>query len=122
MTATKKEPQPRRGAGAKDYRNSMQQTALSVHTETCTRGVLMAKTHMILAGAASLGFAVIAVTIGPRFDRRTAAEVSHAIVAGVILGSGTWPYNLISGQLQPQLILGSADCEGQPQCPSRKID
>jgi hypothetical protein len=102
----------------------MQQTALSVHTDTCTRGVFMAKTLMILAGTAGLGLAVIAVAIGPRIDHRTAAEVSHAIVAGVILGSGAWPSNMISGQLQlqPPLILGSADCEGQPQCPSRGID
>ncbi len=84
----------------------------------------MAKTLMILAGAASLGFAVVAVTIGPSLDRRTATEVSHAIVAGVILGSGAWPYNLISTQteLQPRVVLGSADCEGQSQCPSGKID
>ena len=83
----------------------------------------MAKTLMILAGAVSLGFAVIAAT-GPRIDRQTAAEVSHAIVAGVILGSGAWPYNSILGpnELQPRVILGSADCEGQPQCPRDGID
>jgi hypothetical protein len=82
----------------------------------------MAKTLIILAGAVSLGFAVIAAT-GPRIDRQTEAEVSHAVVAGVILGSGVWPYNLILGrtELQP-LILGSADCERQPRCPSQKID
>jgi hypothetical protein len=100
----------------------MQQTALSgirVHA----RSVFMAKTLMILAGAASLGFAVVAVT-GPPIDRQTAAEVSHAIVAGVILGSGVWPYNSISGptELQPRVMLGSAECEGQPQCPPQGID
>ena len=83
----------------------------------------MAKSLTILAGAASLGFAVIAAT-GPRIDRRTATEVSHAIVAGVILGSGACPDSLMWGPnaLQPRVILGSADCEGQPQCPSQKID
>ena len=83
----------------------------------------MAKTLMILAGAAGLGFVVIAAT-GPRIDRQTAVEVSHAIVAGVILGSAAWPYNLILGpnDLQPRVILGSADCEGQPQCPPHGID
>jgi hypothetical protein len=84
----------------------------------------MAKNLMILAGTVGLGLAVIALSIGPRIDRQTAAEVSHAIVAGVILGSGAWPYNLISSQteLQPRLVLGWANCEGQPQCPARKID
>ncbi len=118
MAATEKEQGLARG----DYRNLLQQTALSV-VQLRTRGVFMVKTLIILAGAASLGFAVIAAS-GPRIDRGTAAEVTHAIVAGVILGSGAWPSNMISGQLQlqPPLILGSADCEGQPQCPSRGID
>jgi hypothetical protein len=83
----------------------------------------MAKTFIILAGAASFGIAVIAVTGSP-IDRRTAAEVSHAVVAGEILGSGVWPYDLILGptELQPRLILGSADCEGQPECPLPWVD
>ena len=98
----------------------MGQTALS-DTQVRARSVFMAKTLMILAGAVSLGFAVIAAT-GPRIDRQTAAEVSHAIVAGVILGSGAWPYNLSLGPTQTRLILGSADCEGQPQCPPLGID
>jgi hypothetical protein len=120
MAATEKEQRPRRSGSGEDYRNLLRQTALSV-VRVRTRGIFMVKTLIILAGAASLGFAAIAVG-GPRIDRGTAAEVSHAIVAGVILGSGAWPYNLSLGPTQTRLILGSADCEGQPQCPAQRFD
>jgi hypothetical protein len=105
-------------------------------------GVLMFKILSILAGASCLALAVMA--IGLRADRRTAAEVSHAVVAGVILGSGVWPYNSALGPtgLQPQpklipgssdaaaaaaidpriVIPGSADCDGLLQCPRYRID
>jgi hypothetical protein len=87
-------------------------------------GVLMFKILIILAGASCLALAVMA--IGLRADRRTAAEVSHAVVAGVILGSGVWPYNSALGptglQPQPKLIPGPADCDGPLQCPRYRID
>jgi hypothetical protein len=82
----------------------------------------MFRTLTALAGAASLALAVIATGLGA--DRQMAAEISHAVVGGVILGSGVWPYNLVLGstELRPQLVLGSADCEGQLRCRRDRID
>jgi hypothetical protein len=52
-----------------------------------------------------------------------AAEVGHALVAGVILGSwgsGLWPYNLNPNP--PEIEMTFVNCSWQAHCDSYEID
>jgi hypothetical protein len=73
---------------------------------------------LIVLAAASMGLAATSVTTDFLANGKIAAEVGHAVVAGVILGSGAWPYNLNPGptEVQARLLLGPADCDWQGQC------
>ena len=70
----------------------------------------------VVATAMSVGLVATIVATGPGPSARLAAEVGRGVVAGVILGSGVWPSNLIPGDIQSQLLLWSLDCERQGQC------
>jgi hypothetical protein len=70
----------------------------------------------VLATATSVGLVATVAATGPGPSGRLAAEVGRAMVAGVILGSGVWPSNLVPAEIQSQLLLWSLDCERQGQC------
>ena len=91
------------------------------------KSCVMQKTLVVFATAASIGLAIttsIAIDFGP--NGRMAAEVGHALVAGVILGSwgsGVWPYNLNPNPPEIETrLMTFANCNWQAHCDSYEID
>jgi hypothetical protein len=77
----------------------------------------MPKFLIAFAAAAGLGLAVLATT-DIRPDGKMVADLGHSLAAGVILGSGVWPYGLspIPPDLQSRMLLGAPDCDDGGQC------
>jgi hypothetical protein len=77
----------------------------------------MPKTLIVFAAAAGIGLAAVAAS-DIRPDRKLVADLGRSLAAGVILGSGIWPYGLspIPAELQTRLLLSAPDCDGVGQC------
>jgi hypothetical protein len=77
----------------------------------------MPKFLIAFAAAAALGLAGLAAA-DIRPDGKLVAELGHSLAAGVILGSGVWPYGLspIPPDLQSRLLLSAPDCDDGAQC------
>ncbi|HEV3371631.1 MAG TPA: hypothetical protein VG145_03720 [Xanthobacteraceae bacterium] len=77
----------------------------------------MPKFLIASAAAAGIGVAALAAT-DIRPDGKMVADLSHSLAAGVILGSGVWPYGLspIPPDLQSRLLLSVPDCDDGGQC------
>ena len=77
----------------------------------------MPKFLIAFAAAAGIGLAALAGT-GIRPDGKMVADLGHSLAAGVILGSGVWPYGLspIPPDLQSRLLLSAPDCDDVGQC------
>jgi hypothetical protein len=84
----------------------------------------MQKALVVLATAASMGLAITtSIAIDFRPNGRMAAEVGRALVAGVILGSGVWPYNLKPNPPEIETrLMTFANCNWQAHCDSYEID
>ena len=84
----------------------------------------MQKALVVFATAASMGLAITtSIAIDFRPNGRMAAEVGHALVAGVILGSGGWPYNLKPNPPEIETrLMTFAECNWQAHCDSYEID
>jgi len=84
----------------------------------------MQKALIVFATAASMGLAITtSIAIDFRPNGRMAAEVGHALVAGVILGSwgsGLWPYNLNPNP--PEIEMTFVNYNWQAHCDSYEID
>ena len=77
----------------------------------------MPKFLIAFAAAAGIGLAALAGT-DIRPDGKMVADLGHSLAAGVILGSGVWPYGLspIPPDLQSRLLLSAPDCDDVGQC------
>jgi hypothetical protein len=77
----------------------------------------MRKLMIVLAAAGGIAVAapIVATAIQPSGE--DIAAVAHSLVAGVILGSGVWPYGQspVSPELQSRL-LDFPDCSWPGQC------
>jgi len=78
----------------------------------------MQKTSMVLVAAAGIGLAAMVAATDIRPGGRAAGDLANSLAAGVILGSGVWPYGLspIPPDLQSGLLLKTPDCDGVGQC------
>jgi hypothetical protein len=78
----------------------------------------MKKTSMVLVAAAGIGLAAVVAATDIRPGGRAAGDLANSLAAGVILGSGVWPYGLspIPPDLQSGLLLKTPDCDGVGQC------
>jgi hypothetical protein len=77
----------------------------------------MPKFLIAFAAAAGIGLAALAGT-DIRPESKMVADLGHSLAAGVILGSGVWPYGLgsILPDLQSRLLRSAPDCDGGGQC------
>jgi hypothetical protein len=84
----------------------------------------MQKALVVFATGASVGLAITtSIAIDFRPNGRMAAEVGHALVAGVLLVSGVWPYNLNPSPPEIETrLMTFADCNWQAHCDSYEID
>jgi hypothetical protein len=83
----------------------------------------MRKTSIVLVAGAGIGLAatVAATDHRPGANRpgdRAVGDLANSLAAGVILGSGIWPYGLspIPPELQSGLLRKTPDCDGVGQC------
>jgi hypothetical protein len=78
----------------------------------------MEKTPIVLMTAAGLGLAVMAAATDIRPSHKAIADLGQSLAAGVILGSGVWPYgpSPIPPDLQSRLLVNAPDCDGVGQC------
>jgi hypothetical protein len=78
----------------------------------------MPKTFIAVAAVAGIGLAAALTTTDIRPDRKMVADLGNSLAAGVILGSGVWPYwvSPIPPELQSRLLLKAPDCDGISQC------
>jgi hypothetical protein len=78
----------------------------------------MQKTIVAFAAAAGIGLAAALAATDIRPDGKMVADLGHSLAAGVILGSGVWPYGLspIPPDLQSRLLLSAPDCDDVGQC------
>jgi hypothetical protein len=78
----------------------------------------MQQTPIVLVAAAVIGLATTIAATDLRLSGKVAGDLVQSVAAGVILGSGVWPYGLspIPPELQSKLLLGSPDCDGDLQC------
>jgi hypothetical protein len=83
----------------------------------------MRKTLIVLVAGAGIGLAAtVAATDhrpgGNRSDGWAVGDLANSLAAGVILGSGIWPYGLspIPPELQSGLLRKTPDCDGAGQC------
>jgi hypothetical protein len=78
----------------------------------------MQKTFIVLAAMAGIGLAATVATTDIRPDGKMVADLGRGLAAGVILGSGVWPYGLspIPPDLQSRLLLSAPDCDDGAQC------
>jgi hypothetical protein len=78
----------------------------------------MLKLLIVLTAAGGIAVAapLAATTIAP--NEEGIATLAHSLVAGVILGSGVWPYSqsLLGPESQAKLLLDSPDCGWLGQC------
>ena len=72
---------------------------------------------MLIVGAAVAGIGIAAFAAAPG-GGKVAGNLGQSLAAGVILGSGVWPYGLgpIPPDLPSRLLLNAPDCEGSGQC------
>jgi hypothetical protein len=84
----------------------------------------MQKALVVFATAASMGLAITtSIAIDFRPNGRMAAEVGLALVAGVILGSGVWPYNLKPNPPEIETrLMTFTNCNWQAHCDSYELD
>jgi hypothetical protein len=84
----------------------------------------MQKALVVFATAASMGLAITtSIAIDFRPNGRMAAEIGYAVVAGVLLGSGVWPYNLNPNPPEIETrLMTFANCNWQAHCDSYEID
>ena len=77
----------------------------------------MPKFLIAFAAAAAIGLAALAGT-DIRPDIKKVADLGHSLAAGVILGSGVWPYGVspTPPDLQSRLLLSIPDCDDGGQC------
>jgi hypothetical protein len=77
----------------------------------------MEKSAIVLMTAAGLGLAAMAAT-DIRPSHKAIADLGQSLAAGVILGSGVWPYgpSPIPPDLQSRLLVNAPDCDGVGQC------
>jgi hypothetical protein len=83
----------------------------------------MQKTSIVLAAAAGIGLAAMVAATdhrpgGNRPGGWAVGDLANSLAAGVILGSGVWPYGLspIPPELQSGLLRKTPDCDGVGQC------
>jgi hypothetical protein len=78
----------------------------------------MQKTPIVLLAAAIIGLAATAAATDIRPSGKVVGDLAHSLAAGVILGSGVWPYGLgpIPPDLPSRLLLNAPDCERSGQC------
>jgi hypothetical protein len=78
----------------------------------------MQKTIVAFAAAAGIGLAAALAATDIRPDGKMVADLGHSLAAGVILGSGVWPYGLspIPPDLQSRLLRSAPDCDEGAQC------
>ena len=78
----------------------------------------MQKALIVLAATAGIGLAApwAAPLVQP--SREVIPTLAHGLIAGVILGSGVWPYGVspVPPGLQTRLLLGSPDCDWEGRC------
>jgi hypothetical protein len=92
-----------------------------ISVSTHLQGWFRQKTSIVLA-AAGIGLAaMVATDIRPGGNRpggRAVGDLATSLAAGVILGSGVWPYGLspIPPDLQSGLLRKTPDCDGVGQC------
>jgi hypothetical protein len=78
----------------------------------------MPKTLLALVAGAGLGLAGLVAVADLRPAPKLVSDLTQSLAAGVILGSGVWPYGLSSvpPDLQSTLLRQSPDCDPQGQC------
>ena len=78
----------------------------------------MQKKSIGLVAAAGIGLAAMVAATDIRPDGRAVGDLVNSLAAGVILGSGVWPYGLspIPPELQSGLLLKTPDCDGVGRC------
>ncbi len=73
---------------------------------------------LIALAAAAIGMAAMSTALSLQPSRQAAADLGHSILAGLILGSGVWPYGTspVPAALQASLWPGSQSCDWQSHC------
>jgi hypothetical protein len=89
-----------------------------ISVSTHLRGWFMQKTSIVLMAAAGIGLAAMVAAADHRPRGRVVGDLANSLAAGVILGSGVWPYGLspIPPDLQSGLLRKTPDCDGVGQC------
>jgi hypothetical protein len=89
-----------------------------IPVSTHLQGWFMQKTSIVLVAAAGIGLAAMVAATDHRPGGRAVGDLANSLAAGVILGSGVWPYGLspISPDLQSGLLRKTPDCDGVGQC------
>jgi hypothetical protein len=84
---------------------------------THLQGWFMQMTSIVLA-AAGIGLAAMVAATDVRPGGLVVGDLANSLAAGVILGSGVWPYgpSPIPPDLQSRLLLKTPDCDGVGQC------
>jgi hypothetical protein len=78
----------------------------------------MQQTPVVLMAAAGIGLAATVAATDVRPSGKVVADLAHSLAAGVVLGSGVWPYwvSPIPPDLQSTLLLKSPHCDWGSQC------